>query len=387
MTPEIREKAPLPLAALTGVIASLSVFAIAQGLSYPLFTFMMQRQGMTPAEIGLSAAMTPLGLIASAFFVPAAVRLIGARGLATICALSAAFLLVLVGLLQNDIAWYPVRFLIGVAINPLFILGEVWTLALAPPERRGRIMGVFNAVTGIGYAAGPLTLAFVGSEGWPPLMVGIAAFAACAGLLFATTARLRGFEDDDAPKAGVRGFWLVAPTLLLAVVVFAATQQSVYSLLPVFGAAYGLPEATLAALITAMSAGNILLQLPLGVLAEKLGARPMIVACALVNSTCALLLPILVTTPLAWPIVLVMGGVGYGVYTMALVELGNRFRGSVLVPGYAAFALMWGVGGIVGPPGSGLIMQAAGPVGMPVLLATLGLGLVVFAAVRSLPRR
>lgn len=377
----------LPIAALAGVIASLSVFAIAQGLSYPLFTFMMQRQGMTPAEIGLSAAMTPLGLIASAFFVPAAVRLVGARGLATVCALSAAFLLVLVGLLQNDIAWYPVRFLIGLAINPLYILGEVWTLALAPPERRGRIMGVFNAVTGIGYAAGPLTLAFVGSEGWPPLLVGITAFAACSGLLFATTAGLRGFEDDGAPKAGVLGFWLVAPTLLFAVVVSAATQQSVYSLLPVFGAAYGLPEARLAGLITAMSAGNILLQLPLGVMAEKFGARPMIVACALVNSSCALLLPSLVTTPLAWPVVLVMGGVGYGVYTMALVELGNRFRGSMLVTGNAAFALMWGAGGIIGPPGSGLVMQAAGPVGMPVLLATLGFGLVSFAVLRSLYRR
>ncbi|CAG0950359.1 MAG: MFS transporter [Rhizobiaceae bacterium] len=380
-------KPSLPFAALTGVIASLSVFAIAQGLSYPLFTFMMQRQGMTPAEIGLSAAMTPLGLIASAFFVPAAVRLVGARGLATVCALSASALLTLVGLLQNDIAWYPVRFLIGVAINPLYILGEVWTLALAPPERRGRIMGVFNAVTGIGYAAGPLTLAFVGSEGWPPLLVGIAAFAACAGLLFATTAGLRGFEDDGAPKGSVLGFWLVAPTLLLAVVVSAATQQSVYSLLPVFGAAYGLPEATLAGLITAMSAGNILLQLPLGVMAEKFGARRMIVACALVNSSCALLLPALVTTPLSWPVVLAMGGVGYGVYTMALVELGNRFRGSVLVTGNAAFALMWGAGGIVGPPGSGLAMQAAGPVGMPVLLATLGFGLVSFAVLRSLSRR
>lgn len=377
----------LPIAALAGVTASVSVFAIAQGLSYPLFTFMMQRQGMTPAEIGLSAAMTPLGLMASAFFVPAAVRLVGARGLATICALSAAFLLALVGLLQNDFAWYPARFLIGLAINPLYILGEVWMLALAPPARRGRIMGVFNAVTGIGYAAGPLTLALVGSEGWPPLLIGIAAFIGCAALLFTTTAGLRGFEEDGSPRGSVLGFWMVAPTLLFAVVVSAAVQQSIYSLLPVFGAAYGLPEAALAGLITAMSAGNILLQLPLGMMAERFGARPMIIACALTNSACALALPALITTPLVWPVALVMGGVGYGVYTMALIELGNRFRGSTLITGNAAFALMWGAGGIVGPPGSGLVMQTAGPVGMPALLATLGLCLVAFALLRSLLRR
>ncbi|RVC40259.1 MFS transporter, partial [Mesorhizobium sp. M4B.F.Ca.ET.088.02.2.1] len=32
-------------AAITGVIATVSVFAIAQGLSYPLLSFILQRQG------------------------------------------------------------------------------------------------------------------------------------------------------------------------------------------------------------------------------------------------------------------------------------------------------------------------------------------------------
>lgn len=380
-------KPSLPIAALAGVTASLTVFAVAQGLSYLLFTFMMQRQGMTPGEIGLSGAMTPLGLVASSLFIPTAVRIVGARALATGAALATAFLLVLVGLLQNDIAWYPIRFLIGVTINPLYILGEVWILALSPPERRGRIMGIFNAVMGVGFAAGPLTLTVVGSEGWPPLMVGIVCFTACAGLLFATTAGLRGFEEDDAPRGSVLGFWLIAPTLLLAVVVSSATQQSAYSMMPVFATFYGLPEATIATLVTAMSTGTIFLQLPLGMVAEKVGGRAGIIICATVNAACMLLLPTMVTTVLAFPLLLVMGGFGYGIYTMALVELGNRFRGSTLVTGNAAFAMMWGVGGIVGPPGSGLVMQGFGPVAMPLLLASLGATLVLFATFRALARR
>ena len=56
-------------------------------------------------------------------------------------------------------------------------------------------------------------------------------------------------------------------------------------------------------------------------------------------------------------VLVVMGAVGYGVYTTALVELGSRFKGTALVAGNAAFALMWGAGGIVGPPGAGSLMQ------------------------------
>lgn len=61
-------------AAITGVIATVSVFAIAQGLSYPLLSFILQRQGVSPAMIGLSAAMTPIGFILSSPLIPALAR-------------------------------------------------------------------------------------------------------------------------------------------------------------------------------------------------------------------------------------------------------------------------------------------------------------------------
>lgn len=376
-------------AAIAGVIAAVSVFAIAQGLSYPLFTLLMQKQGHSAAYIGFSAAMTPLGLIVSAGFVPTGVRLFGARGLAAGCALLAAVCFVLVGILQNDFAWFPVRFLIGLVVNPLYILGEVWMLALAPAARRGRIMGIFNAVTGAGYAMGPLSLALVGTEGWPPLMIGIFGFVGCAALLALTVdgiGGLGGGDGEEAASSGVLGFWWIAPALLLAVGVSAAAQQSIYSLLPVFGTEYGRPEAVVATLMTAMSVGNIFLQIPLGFAAERFGARSMIIACALANMICAILLPAVIQGPLVWPLLVIMGGVGYGVYTMSLVELGNRFSGQMLVTGNAAFALMWGVGGIAGPPGSGLVMEAVGAPGLPAVIAALSGILVLFAFYRSLTR-
>jgi MFS family permease len=248
-------------------------------------------------------------------------------------------------------------------------------------------MGMFNAVTGMGYALGPLSLTVVGTDGWPPLLVGMGGFVGCAVLMFLTTAGLKGFEDDGERTGGVWRFWALAPALLVAVIVSAATQQSVYSLLPVFGKSYGLPEVHLAAMVTVLSVGNIVLQIPLGLLAERFGGRTMIVACALANMTGAILLPFVVATPLIWPVLIMIGGVGYGVYTMAMVELGSRFSGSTLVAGNAAFALMWGLGGVIGPPGSGFAMQQIGAPGLPAVIATLSAFLVAFSLYRSMTRR
>jgi MFS family permease len=374
---------PLQWAALAGVTAALAMFGAAQGLSSPLFTLLMQKQGMSPALIGLSAAMMPLGLVLSASLVPAAVRLIGARTLAVSCSLIGALCFFAIGYLQDWVAWFVIRFIVGVIINPLYILGEVWALSLAPPSRRGRVMGVFNSVLGVGYATGPLVLTAVGTSGWVPFIVGIAGFVLCAVILRAVSASLAGFEDDGQPSGGLVGFARLAPALLFAVLVSAAVQQSTYALIPVFGSGYGLPEAVLAALVMALSLGNIFLQIPLGLLAERFGGRAMIIACAVATAICAVLLPLLITTPLIWVVLLVMGAVGYGVYTMALVELGSRFKGSALVSGNAAFALMWGAGGIVGPPSAGALMQVIGPLGLPAVIAGLDVLLVVFALYRS----
>jgi MFS family permease len=372
--------------ALGGVIAALAAFGLAQGLSYPLFTLLMQRQGMSPGMIGLSAAMMPLGLLLSASLVPPAVRIVGARGLAVGCALGAAVCFLVIGLTQDWIAWFVIRFLLGFMINPLYILGEVWALALAPPARRGRVMGIFNALMGAGYAAGPIALALVGIEGWPPFLVAIGGFVLSATILALVARGLPGFEDDDEPTGGLIWFARLAPALLLAVGVAAACQQATYTLMPVFGSAYGLAEATLAAMVTALSIGNIVLQAPLGFAAERTGGRAMVIACAVTAGTCMLVLPLLMGTVLMWPVLVILGGVGYGTYTMAVVELGERFRGRALVAGNAAFALLWGAGGIVGSPSAGIAMQFVGPIGLPALIGSLCLVLVVFAGWRAIAR-
>jgi hypothetical protein len=65
----------------------------------------------------------------------------------------------------------------------------------------------------------------------------------------------------------------------------------------------------------------------------------------------------------------VWGSAAYGIYTIALMELGQRFSGAMLISGNAAFALMWGAGGFSGPALAGLAIDAVGTIGLPILLA------------------
>ncbi|PDT52790.1 hypothetical protein ATY30_15040 [Sinorhizobium americanum] len=373
----------LPWAAMAGIIATVSVFAVAQGLTYPLLSFILERQGMAPDLIGLSAAMTPLGFIVSAPLVPALARRVGGARLAILCSLLAALTLAAIAWMQGVWAWMPLRFLLGFFANPLYVISETWLMSITPAPRRGRILGLYSSIVSGGFAIGPLSLGLTDTEGWPPFLIGIVALLLCGLIVLGVVPRLPKMPHEGE-AISVGGFFARAPLLLFAVFTAAAFEQTLLSLLAVYGAALGSAEARIASLIACFIAGNAVLQILFGRMTERLGSRRTLLLCALAALAGCLLLPSIFDAWLVWPLVFVWGGVSFGIYTVSLIRLGERFTGQALIAGNAAFAFVWGIGGIVGSPATGLTMQLIGHHGLP---TSLGLLCCVLAVLLMAERR
>ncbi len=150
---------------MAGIIATVTLFAVAQGLTYPLLSFILERQGTTPGLIGLSAAMMPLGFIVSAYLTPALARRVGEARLAILCSILAALTLIAIAWTQDVWAWMPLRFLLGFFTKPAYVISETWLISITPASRRGRIMGLYSSIVSGGFAIGPLSLGLVGTAG------------------------------------------------------------------------------------------------------------------------------------------------------------------------------------------------------------------------------
>nr|WP_246778877.1 MFS transporter [Rhizobium sp. BK650] len=366
---------------MAGIIATVTVFAVAQGLTYPLLSFILERQDTTSGLIGLSAAMTPLGFIVSAPLVPALSRRIPAERLAILCSVLAALTLAAIASMQNVWAWMPLRFLLGFFANPLYVISETWLVSLTPASYRGRIMGLYSSIVSGGFALGPLSLGLAGTEGLPPFLIGIAAFLLCGLIVHAVVARLPAMPQEGE-AISVASFFALAPLLLFAVFTAAAFEQVLLSLFAVYGTAFGSDEQRIASLITCFITGNAVLQILLGRLAERFGSRRTLLFCVLICLAACLLLSPSFDTWLIWPLVFLWGGVSFGLYTLSLIQLGERFTGSSLIAGNAAFALVWGLGGILGSPATGMAMQIIGHHGLPLSLGLLSGALVVVLMVK-----
>jgi len=356
------------LRAVITIVVMAAVFGLQQGVSYPLLALILQAEGHSRSLIGLNAAMLPVGLIVAAPLVGPLARRLGAGRTALLsCALMTAALLVLAT--TRELAWwFPARIVLGLGINGVYVVSETWLNMLVPRAQRGRWLAVYATALAGGFAAGPTLLLLTGTDGVAPFAATIAVTLGTAALVVVASPRLPPVRFEHGES--LWRFVGLAPLLLLAVAGAAAFDQAVLTFLPIYALELGASTAAAQLAITALALGNVLLQWPIGWLADRISRRAAMLACTLATAAGGALLPVLGAGPWLWAAVFLWGGVAYGTYTVALIELGDRFSGGLLLAGNAAFALMWGVAGLVGPTTVGVAMDLAGPPGLPAVLAS-----------------
>ena len=349
--------------------AAITVFGLAFGMSYPLLSLLLEQRGYSAYLIGLNAAMVPLGILVFSPWIPALARRFGAKGCNIVAALVIALCLVLYRAIDSLSVWFALRLMQGMASAVLYVLSEVWLVRFAGDRYRGRVVSVYASLLSASFAIGPFLISVLGVEGWTPFLVGVAVLLiGTVPLVFVREPR-SPVPDDQEQGLSVWRFAPLAPVLLFTVAVFAVMDASLMALMPVFGLERGLSFETATLLLSAFVAGNAVLQYPIGMLADRFDARAVTAGCAAVCAASFVALPLTVGTVWQWPVVVFGGATGFGIYTVSLKALGDRFSGDVLVAGTSAVGVVWGGGALIGAVLGGWSMTAFGANGLPLMLA------------------
>jgi predicted MFS family arabinose efflux permease len=190
-------------------------------------------------------------------------------------------------------------------------------------------------------------------------------------------------HTGDEPVGFFRYIWLV-PTATAAVLVFGAVETGGFALFPIYGNRIGYSESDAALLLSMIGLGNVILQIPIGMLSDRIGDRRiLLVACAVVGLAGMLALPWFATDwTIAAAVLFVWGGVVAALYTVGLAHLGTRLTGRELASANAAFVFCYGFGMLVGPQAIGIGMDLSGPDGFGYSLALFFAAYIVLAVLR-----
>jgi MFS family permease len=369
---------------IVAVLLLLAVFSLTTGYSYPAIAFNLEARGYAAGTIGAQAACAGLGLLTSAVLMPLLAPRVGAWRLALVGLYGTVAAIFAFGVTENLTLWFVLRFLLGAMVNVLFVVSDTWINQLAPDHLRGRVIAVYAATNAGMFALGPLLIPLVGYSG----LASFGVMAGAVGVMGLALIRLRGIEQPLAPAPFAVSLRVVTaiPVLVLAVFAFGFHDGAVFALWVVYAFDRGLGETMAAVTLSAITLGSVVLQFPIGWLADRMRRRRLLAILAGVACLGAVLLPwVALRSAWGFAYLLAWGAAAFGVNTLALTLVGQRFAGVRLVAASAVFGMAWGAGALVGPWAAGLLMERAGPTMLPATIAMVFALLTLAAAPSVMP--
>ncbi|MDR4306130.1 MFS transporter [Chelatococcus sambhunathii] len=379
---EIRASGRAP--GIAAAVACITIAGVSLALSVPLLAFAMEARGASGLFIGANTAMGGIAVLVATPLIPRAAAAVGVRPLLFGALVLGAASMIGFAAIEPLWLWFPLRFMLGVALGAMFVLSEFWITSLAPPRSRGLVMGLYVTALSLGFAAGPAILAAIGAHGFTPFVVGAALFG------FAVVPIV--LIGDQAPRIdrpergrGVMFFIRLAPVATLAAFTFGAIETGAFTFLPLYGVRVGLDATSATLLGSAVSLGNVISQIPLGMLSDRCDRRLLLIGVAALCAFGAALMPLASASPVAFFALCVLwGSIITGLYTIGLALLGERFSGVDLATANAAFVVMYAAGMLGGPPIIGVSIDLWNPHGVPVATALM---LALYAAVALIRTR
>jgi MFS family permease len=373
-----------PRRTLVPVFAACAAIGLQAGVNMPLVPLALEQQGHDKLTIGIVSAVWAVGMLSFGTRIPKLAARFGAVpaivGAVVIGALINCAFTVTSGL----IAWGILNFLHGVIGGVPWVVSEIWMNVVVEEKRRGRVMGIYAAMVALGMALGPMVLQVVGVYGPTPFLTGAALSLLVAAPLLPSWRTAPRIRIDAA--SGFGAVVIVAPLAMFAAFSCGLGEQVAFSFLPVYAVGAGVPADTGALWLSAFVLGNVVLQWPIGWLADHADRRAVLAGCTFASALLVLGLSLI---PAQWAgtvgVVALWGGVSFSIYPVGLALLGQRFRGGDIARANTAFSMIYIVGGLLGRPLTGAAMDTFGDPGLGWTLAIF-YGAATIAALLALRR-
>jgi MFS family permease len=368
------------------VLLGVACMEAALGALSPLIGIQLVRQSVPTELIGVITSAYFVGFLAGTLTAHHVIDRVGhVRAFSALAAVAAnATLLHIV--VRHPVAWGVWRAAIGYAIAGMFVIVESWLNDKATSENRGRIFALYSVVSWGAAGIGPLALNFGDADG-TQLFALVTMTLACALLPLALTTTGNP-EIGHRSHFGIRRLYRISPLGVIACFGAGLINTSLWGLLPVYAAKIGIGAPEVSVLLSTSVIGALLVQIPIGALADRFGRRPLMLSTCLGGVAVALVLAVLGNPSFATLLALtaLLSSFAAPLYALGVGQTNDYIVRKDFVAASAGLLFAWGLGSSVGPTVAAAVMGPLGPRGLFVFLAG-GLGIIAIVVIIRIMRR
>ena len=304
------------------------------------------------------------------------------RTFAALASLSSIAILVH-GLYVEPWTWAGMRFLTGFSFAGLYVVAESWLNRATDNANRGALLAVYMIVTHAGLAFGQLLLNTGSTAGLTLYVVAsIVISAALIPILLSSAPQPHVVQEID--RLTLRKLVRTSPLGVAGSFTAGLANGIILGMAAVYARRVGLDVGGISLFIASIMIGGAAFQYPVGKLSDRLDRRLVLIAVSgLVALTALLLIPAATAgAGVLSAVGFVTGGLALTLYPLSLAHTNDWLDPDDVTAASSALVMVQGAGAILGPVGTGLLMDAVGPNGFAVYMALMGAGLMGYALYR-----
>lgn len=287
--------------------------------------------------------------------------------------------IILQGFTLSPYAWIFYRFITGLACSGVFIVVESWLLLFSSAKTRGVALSIYMTSITLAQTIGQFFLNFINIQeltafSLTTIFCTISIIPVC--LMRATTPTIHETEY-------VNIFYIFKKIPLGFIGNFIAGMMvgAFFALGPVFAKDSGLAVWQISAVMSTTILGGMIVQWPIGALSDIIDRRRVIIIASLILTTISLTLFIFssITFNILLILLFLFGGFVFSIYPLSITYCCDSFSSAGITGVTCAALLIYGIGCILGPIISPIVMHSTSPNGLFLYSAILSLILFLIA--------
>jgi len=327
------------------------VAGMSQGLLLPLLSIMLENSGVSSDMNGINSAAMYIGIFCTMFFVEKPVIRFGYKKVI----LTGIALVTLSNLLfpftESLAIWFVLRLLVGVGDSALHYSTQLWIISSSPADQRGKYISFYGMAYGVGFSLGPLGINLLQFGKAVPFLVTSVFFITVLLLVL----RLNNEKPELAKKEAAKenrfmATYRIAWFVLIPGLLYGLMEASMNSSFPLYGLRISLNHDWISLLLLSFGVGGLILQLPLGILSDKIGRKPVLIACGLVGALAFLAVPLAGNNvAMLFGLFAIAGGVVGSFYSLGLAYAADILPRAMLPTANVIASVHFSIGSIMGP--------------------------------------
>lgn len=356
------------------LLLAIMVVMAGAGVMGALVSLRLEDAGAGAVTIGLVATAYFAGLTVGALQVSKVVLRVGhIRAFAAFVALLSASTLAY-SLHQSAPVWAALRFIDGVCLAGVYVCLESWLSERAEPQTRGSVLAAYMIALYFGQALGQYLLTL------QPASAPFVAASMLISMAIIPIALTRSISPTlgQQPPLSIRRLYAISPLGMVGAAVTGVILSAFYGLGAVYARRTGMDLGATAGFMSAVIAGGVALQWPLGWLSDRFDRRRVIIGAfagaAVVGAAVAV-----ASGPLIFVLGALFGGLSFALYPLCVAHANDHVAPDLRIYASGGLVLVYSFGAALGPLMAGSAMAMLGAGGLFAFIAACALAATVFA--------